>query len=119
MQRGHRSLDRYEGVLKISTKYGIPDVNVAKPVAVNATRLQHPKMLAAQRDHQISSKVLITDQRRPMIRRHRITTLTQYRPRLLIGAITHTSGGTRTGHPHQSAQTTLPQLLSEQRRSHH
>ena len=90
-----------------------------KPVVINATRLQHPNMFATQRNHQISSKVLITDQRSPMIRRHRITTFTQHRARVLIGAITHTSGGARTGHPHHITQTTLPQLLSEQRRSHH
>ena len=76
-------------------------------------------MFATQRNHQISSKVLSTDQRSPMIRRHRITTLTQHRARLLIGAIAHASDGARTGHPHHITQTALPQLLSEQRRSHH
>jgi hypothetical protein len=63
--------------------------------------------------------VLIADQRSPMIGRHRIATLTQHRACLLVGAITHSSGGARTGHPHHITQTTLPQLLSEQRRSHH
>jgi hypothetical protein len=108
MQPGHRGLDSCKSVLEISTKQRIPDVDIRKPVLSNATRLQHPSMFATQRNHQISSKVLITDQRSPMIRRHRITTLTQHRARLLIGAITHTSGGARTGHPHHITQTTLP-----------
>jgi hypothetical protein len=86
---------------------------------MNATCPQHPNMFATQRNHQISPKVLITDQRSPMIRRLRITTLTQYRARQLIGAIAHASGGARAGHPHQITQTALPQLLSEQRSSHH
>src|SRR5271166_1771887 len=119
MQPGHRGIDSCKGVLEISTKARIPDVDAHKPVVINATRPQHPNMFATQRNHQISSKVLITDQRSPMIRRHRITALTQHRTRLLIGAITHTSGGARTRHPHQITQTTLPQLLSEQRLSHH
>src|ERR1700735_2253698 len=54
-----------------------------------------------------------------MIRRHRITTLTQHRTRLLIGAVTYRSDSARTGHLHQITQTTLLQLLSEQHRSHH
>jgi hypothetical protein len=119
MQPGHRGLDSCKGVLEINTKARIPDVDVPKPVVINATLLQHPNMFATQRNHQISSKVLSTDQRSPMIRRHRITTLTQHRARLLIGAITHTGEGARTGHPHHITQTSLPQLLSEQRRSHH
>ena len=76
-------------------------------------------MFATQRNHQISSKVLSADQRSPMIRRRRITTLRQHRARLLIGAITNTSEGARTGHPHHITQATLSQLLSEQRRTHH
>ena len=119
MQPGHRGLDSCKGVLEISTKDRIANVDARKPVGINATRPQHPNMFATQRNHQISSKVIITDQRSPMIRRHRITTLTQHRARVLIGAITHTSGGARTGHPHHITQTTLPQLLSEQRRCHH
>ncbi len=90
-------------MLEISTKAWILDVDVPKPVVINATLLQQPNMFATQRNHQISSKVLSTDQRSAMIRRHRITTLTQHRARLLIGAITHTSDGARTGHPHHIA----------------
>ena len=76
-------------------------------------------MFATQRNDQISSKVLSADQSSPMIRRRRIAALTQHRARLLIGGIAHGSDGARTGHPHHISQTTLPQLLSEQRRSHH
>src|SRR5580693_9318429 len=119
MQPWHRGLDSCEGDLEISAKARIPDVDAAKPVVINATLVQHPNMFATQRNHQISSKVLSTDQRSPMIRRHRITTLTQHRARLLIGAIAHTSDCARTGHPHHITQTALLQLLSEQRRSHH
>jgi hypothetical protein len=119
MQTRHRGLDSCEGLLKIGSKERIPDVDASKPVVINATLLQHPNMFATQRNHQISCKMLGTDQRSPMIRRHRITTLGQHRARVLIGAITHTSEGARTGHPHQITQTTFAQLLSEQRRSHH
>jgi hypothetical protein len=119
MQPGHRGLDSCEGDLEISAKARILDVDVPKPVVINAALLQRPDMFATQRNHQISSKVLSTNQRSPMIRRHRITTRTQHRTRLLIGAIAHTGVGARTGHPHHIAQTALPQLLSEQRRSHH
>src|SRR5580693_6606991 len=113
MQPWHRGLDSCEGDLEISAKARIPDVDAAKPVVINATLVQHPNMFATQRNHQISSKVLSTDQRSPMIRRHRITTLTQHRARLLIGAIAHTSDCARTGHPHHITQTALLQLRSE------
>src|ERR1700739_817025 len=119
MQPGHRGLDSCEGVLEIGTKYRIPDVDAPKPVVINATLAQHPNVFATQRNHQISSNQRSTDQPNPMIRRHRITTLTQHQARLLIGAITRTSEGARAGHPHQIAQPTLPHLLSEQRLSHH
>jgi hypothetical protein len=101
MQHGHRSLDCYEGVLEIGTKARILDVHVPEPVVINAALLQHPNMFATQRDHQVSAKVLRTDQRSPVIRRRRITALTQHRARLLIGAIARTSDGARTGYPHQ------------------
>jgi hypothetical protein len=119
MQPGHRGLDSGEGDLEISTEDRIPDVDAPKPVVINATYPQHPNVFATQRNYQISSKVLITDQCSAMIRRHRITMLTQHRARLLISAITGTSGSAGTGHPHQVTQTTLPQLVSEHRGSHH
>src|ERR1700730_11333003 len=119
MQPGHRGLDSGEGHLEISAKDRVPDVDAPKPVVIDATHPQHPNMFATQRNHQVGFKVLIADQRSTMIRRHRITTLTQHRARLLIGAVTRTSGGAGTGHPHQITQTTLPQLVSEHRRSHH
>ena len=89
------------------------------PVVVNAALLQYLDMFATQRNHQIGFSVLSTEQGSSMIRRHRVATVTQHRARLLIGAITDRSDSARTGHPHHISQATLPQLLSEQRRSHY
>jgi len=100
MQPWHRGLDSCEGILEVSTKERVPHVDAPEPVVINATLLQHPNMFATQCDHQISAKVLSIDQCSPMIRRHRITTLTQHRAGLLICTITSTSDGARTGHPH-------------------
>jgi hypothetical protein len=119
MQPGHCGLDSCEGLLEFSTKARIPDVDVPKPVVVNAALLQYLDMFATQRNHQIGFSVLSTEQGSSMIRRHRVATVTQHRARLLIGAITDRSDSARTGHPHHISQATLPQLLSEQRRSHY